>query len=181
MGFNTRRLRHLQFQPNLGRYPAANGGPAVRLKTDHPTRNEDRDNVGHDPDRYSDPAAIGALPRWGYSSGWGYYPTGGLGLVLIIVIILLLMGRIWACPGISGHECRNQVHLDSTRGRTRRPSSNGKSCPIPVTPQSRLSCFKRVGNRRSGYARASVSRMQFVHPSDTSRLRELVKVIATAG
>jgi len=37
---------------------------------------------------------IGALPRWGYSSGWGYYPSGGLGLVLIIVIILLLMGRI---------------------------------------------------------------------------------------
>ena len=37
---------------------------------------------------------IGALPRWGYSSGWGYYPTGGLGLILIIVIILLLMGRI---------------------------------------------------------------------------------------
>jgi hypothetical protein len=37
---------------------------------------------------------IGALPTWPYSSGWGYYPTGGLGLVLIIVIILLLTGRI---------------------------------------------------------------------------------------
>jgi hypothetical protein len=37
---------------------------------------------------------IGALPSWPYSSGWGYYPSGGLGLVLVIVIVLLLMGRI---------------------------------------------------------------------------------------
>jgi hypothetical protein len=37
---------------------------------------------------------IGALPTWPYSSGWGYYPTGGLGLVLIILLILLLLGRI---------------------------------------------------------------------------------------
>lgn len=37
---------------------------------------------------------IGALPSWPYSSGWGYYPSGGLGLVLIIVIVLLLMGRL---------------------------------------------------------------------------------------
>jgi len=37
---------------------------------------------------------IGALPTWPYSSGWGYYPSGGLGLVLIIVLVLLLMGRI---------------------------------------------------------------------------------------
>ena len=37
---------------------------------------------------------IGALPTWPYSSGWGYYPTGGLGLILLIVIILLLMGRL---------------------------------------------------------------------------------------
>ena len=37
---------------------------------------------------------IGALPTWPYSSGWGYYPVGGLGLVLLIVIILLLMGRL---------------------------------------------------------------------------------------
>ena len=37
---------------------------------------------------------VGALPAWPYSSGWGYYPSGGLGLVLIILIILLLMGRI---------------------------------------------------------------------------------------
>jgi Sec-independent protein translocase protein TatA len=37
---------------------------------------------------------IGALPRWGYSSGWGYGPSGLLGLILIVVVILLLMGRI---------------------------------------------------------------------------------------
>ena len=37
---------------------------------------------------------VGALPTWPYSSGWGYYPSGGLGLVLLIVLILLLMGRI---------------------------------------------------------------------------------------
>ena len=34
---------------------------------------------------------FGALPTWPYSSGWGYYPSGGLGLVLIILIILLLL------------------------------------------------------------------------------------------
>ena len=36
---------------------------------------------------------IGALPTWPYSSGWGYYPGGGLGLILIIVLILALTGR----------------------------------------------------------------------------------------
>jgi hypothetical protein len=37
---------------------------------------------------------VGALPSWPYSSGWGYYPSGGLGLVLLIIIILALMGRL---------------------------------------------------------------------------------------
>ena len=37
---------------------------------------------------------VGALPTWPYSSGWGYYPSGSLGLVLIIVLILVLTGRI---------------------------------------------------------------------------------------
>jgi Protein of unknown function (DUF3309) len=37
---------------------------------------------------------IGALPTWGYSGGWGYYPSGGVGLLLIIVVVLLLVGRI---------------------------------------------------------------------------------------
>lgn len=39
-------------------------------------------------------ALIASLPTWGYSRGWGYYPSGGLGLILLIVLILLLMGRI---------------------------------------------------------------------------------------
>jgi uncharacterized protein DUF3309 len=37
---------------------------------------------------------VGALPAWPYSRGWGYYPSGGLGLVLLIIVILLLMGRV---------------------------------------------------------------------------------------
>jgi hypothetical protein len=37
---------------------------------------------------------IGALPAWPYSSGWGYWPSGGLGLILLIVIILALMGHL---------------------------------------------------------------------------------------
>lgn len=39
-------------------------------------------------------ALVGALPTWPYSSGWGYYPSGGLGLVVLIVVILLLLGKI---------------------------------------------------------------------------------------
>ena len=37
---------------------------------------------------------LGALPLWPYSSGWGYYPSGGLGLIVLILIILLLTGRL---------------------------------------------------------------------------------------
>jgi Protein of unknown function (DUF3309) len=37
---------------------------------------------------------IGALPTWPHSTGWGYYPSGGAGLILLIVIILLVAGRI---------------------------------------------------------------------------------------
>jgi hypothetical protein len=37
---------------------------------------------------------IGALPRWPYSRGWGYYPSGGLGTILLILLILLLLGVI---------------------------------------------------------------------------------------
>jgi hypothetical protein len=39
-------------------------------------------------------ALVGALPTWPHSRQWGYYPTGGLGLVLVVVLILLLLGRI---------------------------------------------------------------------------------------
>jgi hypothetical protein len=37
---------------------------------------------------------IGALPSWPYSGGWGYYPSSGLGLLLVIIIVLLALGRI---------------------------------------------------------------------------------------
>jgi hypothetical protein len=37
---------------------------------------------------------LGALPRWSHSREWGYYPSGGLGLVLTVVIILVLLGRL---------------------------------------------------------------------------------------
>jgi hypothetical protein len=37
---------------------------------------------------------VGALPMWPYSGGWGYYPSGGLGLILLVVIILMLTGRV---------------------------------------------------------------------------------------
>ena len=37
---------------------------------------------------------IGSLPAWPHSSGWGYYPSGGIGLVLLVLIVLVLAGRI---------------------------------------------------------------------------------------
>jgi hypothetical protein len=37
---------------------------------------------------------VGALPTWPHSKKWGYYPSGGIGLILLILVILLLMGRI---------------------------------------------------------------------------------------
>jgi hypothetical protein len=39
-------------------------------------------------------ALLGALPRWPHSRNWGYYPTGGLGIVLLIIVVLLVLGRI---------------------------------------------------------------------------------------
>jgi hypothetical protein len=39
-------------------------------------------------------ALVGALPRWPHSKSWGYYPTSGVGLVLLIVLVLLVLGRI---------------------------------------------------------------------------------------
>jgi len=37
---------------------------------------------------------LGAIPVWPYSHNWGYYPTGGLGLVLVILVVLVLLGRL---------------------------------------------------------------------------------------
>ena len=40
------------------------------------------------------PLVLGALPTWPYSAGWGYYPSSGVGLVFVILIVLILLGRI---------------------------------------------------------------------------------------
>jgi len=37
---------------------------------------------------------LGALPTWPYSTGWGYYPSGGVGLLLVILLVLVLVGRV---------------------------------------------------------------------------------------
>jgi hypothetical protein len=37
---------------------------------------------------------LGVLPTWPHSRGWGYYPTGGIGLIIIIIIVLLFLGRL---------------------------------------------------------------------------------------
>jgi hypothetical protein len=37
---------------------------------------------------------VGALPTWPYSSGWGYYPSGGLGILLVVILVLVLMRAI---------------------------------------------------------------------------------------
>jgi Protein of unknown function (DUF3309) len=39
-------------------------------------------------------ALVGALPSWPYSRGWGYYPSGGLGLIVLVIVVLLLLGRL---------------------------------------------------------------------------------------
>ena len=39
-------------------------------------------------------ALIGSLPTWPYSRGWGYYPSGGVGLIVLILVILLLLGYV---------------------------------------------------------------------------------------
>jgi hypothetical protein len=39
-------------------------------------------------------ALLGALPRWTHSRDWGYYPTGGVGVILFVVVILLILGRV---------------------------------------------------------------------------------------
>ena len=37
---------------------------------------------------------LGALPSWGHSRNWGYFPSGGLGMIVLVVVVLLLLGRI---------------------------------------------------------------------------------------
>jgi Protein of unknown function (DUF3309) len=55
---------------------------------------------------------VGAIPSWGYNKSWGYGPSGGLGLLLVVVIVLMLMGRIyracaeWSCRIYAPHRSR---------------------------------------------------------------------------
>jgi len=51
-------------------------------------------NAAHPTDGLLILLVLGALPAWPHSTGWGYYPSGGLGLILLIVIILVLAGRL---------------------------------------------------------------------------------------
>ncbi len=37
---------------------------------------------------------VGALPTWGHSKNWGYYPSGGIGLVVVVLLILILLGKV---------------------------------------------------------------------------------------
>jgi len=39
-------------------------------------------------------ALVGVLPRWSHSRNWGYAPTGGVGLILVVIVVLLILGRI---------------------------------------------------------------------------------------
>src|ERR1700746_4057929 len=76
---------------------------------------------------------IGALPTWPYSRGWGYYPSGGLGLVVLILLVLALSGRLW--------ELRNQVDtqkegLDSYTTVAHKGAS--QSHELPNFPYARI-------------------------------------------
>ena len=59
---------------------------------------------------------IGALPTWPYSSGWGYYPAGGLGTLLIILLILALFGVLW--PWSRRRSPRYSRRAAASSGRT---------------------------------------------------------------
>jgi hypothetical protein len=87
-------------------------------------------------------ALVGALPMWPYSSGWGYYPTGGLGLLVVIILVLLLLGRIWSrsfgyAPAVAG--VVTQPLLGSPRSSFRRrpmpwTSIGARLAPTHISP-----------------------------------------------
>jgi len=54
----------------------------------------EENSYGNDPDVILIILLLGAVPRWPHSRNWGYFPSGTLGIILLIVIILVLMGRI---------------------------------------------------------------------------------------
>src|SRR5437868_14829095 len=70
---------------------------------------------------------IGALPTWPYSRGWGYYPSGGLGLIVLVVLILALAGAMWLSNDTARraslnprlNESRNPMDGEKLRWKTR--------------------------------------------------------------
>ena len=74
-------------------YIARYGQPLLAKKKESQIAGKEEKH-GYDTDRYFDSRLSWALPAWPHSRSWGYYPSGGLGLILLILIILMLMGRI---------------------------------------------------------------------------------------
>ena len=58
---------------------------------------------------------LGALPTWPYSGEWGYYPSGGLGLVLVVVLVLVLMGRLQSLRDPRRRTCERCPSLRALR------------------------------------------------------------------
>ena len=79
---------------------------------------------------------IGALPTWPYSSGWGYWPSGGLGLILLIIIILALTGHLLSWGSV-GWLCFNRLcACQSSRQPRRMGAPDGNSCEAVKDLQS---------------------------------------------
>src|SRR5271156_677543 len=67
-------------------------------------------------------ALFGSLPAWPHSRGWGYYPSGGMGFVLVILLILFLMGRLYLKTASIG--ASSGVLITAVRANTRRESAH---------------------------------------------------------
>src|SRR4030095_12295213 len=80
---------------------------------------------------------IGALPSWPYSSGWGYYPSGGLGLVVIILLILVLMGRLYPAG-----------YFDQQIGNSAPATDASVPARIPVVPVTEIDVRRSLAARR---------------------------------
>ena len=72
-------------------------------------------------------ALIGALPTWPYSRGWGYYPSGGVGLIVLILLILLLLDASETLRLNQRSEVRARPHPDIGCGKASHPWPTHKS------------------------------------------------------
>jgi len=75
------RISRLRGNWEAGQTPASRNGKGI-------------ENVRHDSAGFVGASAYRALPAWPHSRAWGYYPSGGMGLILLLVVLLLLFGRI---------------------------------------------------------------------------------------